>query len=453
MLTRFALCATTTLLFAASAAAQLPIAQPKPVTSQVKNGGVYHMATGTWTRGVTASALAGPEAFYDNTCTTGFYFGSSTVGNVWDSGRLPSTSSPTNASSLTGQCNLYRVNGFEVGYCSFAPGPMSFDVSFTDCYAACDLGGVLPTPLVTFNIVNAPGGAGSGAQACWIVAFDLANASFSFNLGGDCNGGYNNAASTDSFGWSWALTSQPAGSADGPIMAGDPMGFFPQSGQTCGGIGAGTTFVGAAPGAGTGIGVLDQMEIGNGPLTPGCYWFGGYSASNPYTTFYLQVQGENCSGGNPGNGNGLCYGGALCPCGNPGGPGRGCANSLGANSGASLTARGAAFFSSDTLSFAISGVNGTKPGLMLRGNNPLAGGTGSPVGDGLICIAGGSQRSQVQLTSAGAVIFTDWNGSGFGSVANMGTPTYFQYWYRDPQNGPCGNNFNFSNAWIVTYMP
>ena len=44
--------------------------------------------------------------------------------------------------------------------------------------------------------------------------------------------------------------------------------------------------------------------------------------------------------------------------------------------------------------------------------------------------------------------------SGFGSVANMGAATNYQFWYRDPSGSPCSStNFNFSNAWTVTYQP
>ena len=157
----------------------------------------------------------------------------------------------------------------------------------------------------------------------------------------------------------------------------------------------------------------------------------------------------------PDTGSSFCAGdgsAGLCPCANFGGPGAGCTNSGGL--GATLTATGAAGVgAADTLAFNITGVAGSKPGLLLRGNNQVNGGLGNPIGAGLICVGGASQRSQVQVTDAsGSTTFSDWNGAGFGSVANSGVPTNFQFWYRDPQNSPCaGTDFNFSNAWTVTY--
>jgi len=149
-------------------------------------------------------------------------------------------------------------------------------------------------------------------------------------------------------------------------------------------------------------------------------------------------------------GNAYCFGdgsGAVCPCAAFGGPGEGCANSSGG--GATLTATGGACLLIDTLEFEVTGVPGAKPSLLLRGDNPIA----SLVGDGLLCTAGGSQRSQVQVTVAGATTFTDFGGQPFGAVANVGAPTNFQCWYRDPEGACTGAGFNFSNAWTVTYQP
>ncbi len=150
------------------------------------------------------------------------------------------------------------------------------------------------------------------------------------------------------------------------------------------------------------------------------------------------------------SGSAYCFGdgsGAGCPCGNVGGPGEGCSNSGGV--GATLTGSGDGSFSNDTFQMDVAGVPGAKPGLIIRGNNQIA----NLAGDGLLCTGGGSMRSQVQITVAGATSFTNFQGAGFGSVANVGTPTNFQFWYRDPMGGPCGGGFNFSNGWTITYTP
>ena len=105
-------------------------------------------------------------------------------------------------------------------------------VGFYDCYAACS-SAALPAPTAAFNLVNVPAGSAVGSIGCWLITFDLANTTLAFNLGGDCNGTYDNLASTDNFGWSWTQSIPTTGSNAGPILAGDPLGIFNAS---CGGV-------------------------------------------------------------------------------------------------------------------------------------------------------------------------------------------------------------------------
>ena len=45
---------------------------------------------------------------------------------------------------------------------------------------------------------------------------------------------------------------------------------------------------------------------------------------------------------------------------------------------------------------------------------------------------------------------TDWRGQPFGAfpgASYYGAPSYYQWWYRDPQNSCTGQGFNFTNAW------
>jgi hypothetical protein len=151
--------------------------------------------------------------------------------------------------------------------------------------------------------------------------------------------------------------------------------------------------------------------------------------------------------GTPSTGTAFCFGDVTCPCFGLGAADVGCLNS--GNQGSKMTGSGAVSFSNDTLAFNISGVPGAKPGLLLRANNQI----NVIVGDGILCVGGGSNRSQVQVTVAGSTLFSDFNGSGFGSVANpIGVPTNFQFWYRDTAN-TCGGGFNFSNAVEIVYVP
>lgn len=151
-----------------------------------------------------------------------------------------------------------------------------------------------------------------------------------------------------------------------------------------------------------------------------------------------------------GPGMAYCFGdgtGASCPCSAFGGIGEGCANTTGL--GATLVASGSASVANDTFQLDISGVPGAKPGLVLRGDLQVA----IPAGDGILCSSGGSMRSQVHVTVAGSTTYTDFNGGPFGAVSNLGAPTTYQFWYRDPANTCSGSGFNFTNGWTVDFMP
>ena len=75
------------------------------------------------------------------------------------------------------------------------------------------------------------------------------------------------------------------------------------------------------------------------------------------------------------------------------------------------------------------------------------------MGDGLLCLTGQTERSQVQLTSLhGECTFTEFKGRPFSSsIYGIGAPTNYQLWYRDLQNTCSGAGFNFSNGWTVDW--
>ena len=136
---------------------------------------------------------------------------------------------------------------------------------------------------------------------------------------------------------------------------------------------------------------------------------------------------------------------ASCPCFVVWVDGLGCPNSSGV--GAGLVAAGNAQVSNDSFRLDVGGVPGVKPGLVVKGSTQ----TMNLVGDGILCTSP-ELRSQVQLTDAsGAATFTDFQGMPFGATANLGSHTYYQYWYRDQAN-PCGGGFNFSNAWATLWQ-
>lgn len=138
----------------------------------------------------------------------------------------------------------------------------------------------------------------------------------------------------------------------------------------------------------------------------------------------------------------------LAICGNPGAPGAGCANSSG--SGVVLSAAGSANALVDDLT--LSGV-GLLPGnaaLLFTGPNQINGGAGTPFGDGLRCAGGQLVRIGVRIPNGAGQ--ASW-GPGLSSVGgwSSGDTRNFQIWYRDSNGSPCGNAFNVSNGYNVTF--
>ena len=452
-------CALALSLLALPAGALQSTGTPQPVTSPVRDAGTYHVATGTWTRASTSTAQAGPEVLYDNTCTTGFYIELNPLDVAADSGRIPSTSSG-------GTGDSYVINGFNLAYCTLAPAPAPVVMAWWDCYEVCNSGPVLTgtPPVAALSLTGLPG-AGPASPGCWVVTIDLANTTLTFNLNGDCDGVFDNVGTLDSFGWAY---STPGGQS-GPMIAGDPQAV---ANTACGGVGDGTTFPGFNPGLpGTGLGNIDQYELASTTLPSGCYWFGGYSGanglagpgSNPWSGFYLQLQGEASGGGSFGASVCDCTGGNS-PCGNVSGPMRGCPNSNPNGLGASLIGLGNISIANDTFSLSVVDAAPGKPGLILAGTAHLGPWGISTVPDnaGVFCIGGTTARGAVVFTDAtGAASFPLFQGQPYGqsSLAGPGLTVTYSHWFRDPgtaagclNDGP-GADFNFSNAWAVTWNP
>ena len=143
-----------------------------------------------------------------------------------------------------------------------------------------------------------------------------------------------------------------------------------------------------------------------------------------------------------------CFGTALqCPCGNPGSPQDGCANSTGG--GAHLSAFGTNSVSANLLTLNAENLP-TGPGLYFQGENANNGGQGAHFGDGLRCAGGGVIRLEVQFSSNGNSHSTVSIVTKGGVVA--GQTKRYQLWYRDP-NTPCGSTFNLTNGYEITWIP
>jgi hypothetical protein len=146
-------------------------------------------------------------------------------------------------------------------------------------------------------------------------------------------------------------------------------------------------------------------------------------------------------------GNPYCFGdgtSAACPCGNTGGLGEGCANSTGA--GAKLAAVSTNSVGNNEFSLFTSGLP-AGPGLYFQGDNKVH----VVFGDGIRCVGVNVKRLEIR-PSTGGISRTTVDIVAAGDVA-AGDTKYYQLWYRDAVNSPCGSGFNLSNGYEVLWMP
>ena len=151
-------------------------------------------------------------------------------------------------------------------------------------------------------------------------------------------------------------------------------------------------------------------------------------------------------------GSAYCFGdgsGNICPCGNSGDAGRGCASS--STQGARLVGTGFPSVASDSLVFALDGARAGQPVLLFAGLNAVAGGLGNPFGDGLRCAGGSIRRLGVRIAVGGEA---QW-GPGLATTHGWqaGDVRRMQAWYRDPTSSPCGTGFNLSNGFATSWLP
>ena len=142
--------------------------------------------------------------------------------------------------------------------------------------------------------------------------------------------------------------------------------------------------------------------------------------------------------------------GLPCPCGNAGGPGEGCASSLGR--GASIGRYGTVRVGLDDMRFV--GEQLIPGGLVMlfSGRRSLGAGAGIPFGDGIRCTGGGVRRHGSRVADS-AGIATWGPGLAAQGAWNVGVTRYFQVWYQDTGSSPCGSGFNTSPAQEVSFLP
>jgi hypothetical protein len=153
----------------------------------------------------------------------------------------------------------------------------------------------------------------------------------------------------------------------------------------------------------------------------------------------------------------------ACPCGNPpSGPGRGCDNSS-ATGGASLSASGGTYISSDSLVFTTSGERATALGVLLQGTTRIA--SGLTYGQGVRCVAGSLKRLFIEVASAGSITVPDFaagdptvssRSAARGDTIQPGESRWYLVYYRDPTvlgSCPATSTFNATQTGRVDWAP
>ena len=98
-------------------------------------------------------------------------------------------------------------------------------------------------------------------------------------------------------------------------------------------------------------------------------------------------------------------------------------------------------------------------GLFFQGLNNIDG-MGVYLGDGVRCAGGNIKRIQVRMNGPGGDASTSVSisarSAALGHVIYPGDTLYYQWWYRDTNNPPCGlgvNDANSSNGYEVLWRP
>jgi hypothetical protein len=463
-----------------------------PVTSPPRHAGIYHVDTGTWTRGARTANSTGPVTIYDNSCAVVYFTGMHSSERFQHRSRLPSPTGPTTNSIFYGTSDTshryderpgcsdaYTIVGFEVAYCSSHVGPVDWQYQFASSFTACGSSDMVPQH--TIDVTGLPGGASNGDQACWIVEVDvggLPGEGFALNADGD--GTYDGPSTLDQFGRSFGPAS-PTVLADftGPILAGDyTLWPLPQPPVPCTGTDGTIWDSPALPGSGpqpigeilgTGMSSNDFFRDAGGPVSapsgPGCYAFGTL-----HSDFYLKLFSINpcgpevsfvkyCAGG---------VGGIVtCPCGNPQVPAnsmKGCNNFVaGGTGGAVLDETDSASLSADSLVMTSTAeAPAVTISVLFQGTSNAA---NLRTGAGVRCVGGTLKRlykgdsvgGSIQFPNTAVSIHDQSAAKGFPIVPPM-TLYYYCTYQNAAANGQPGCpgfsfGFNATNAGAVSWLP
>ncbi len=301
-----------TLLLCSSAFAQQPVSPATdciPCGSAPQDGGTYILATGQWIppgQGSTHAPVPN-GTIYNNTCSTGFFSSTLNGTTLLDDGRVPSTTSPA---PNTGTMNNYKVNSFQIQYCTRdLAGVYSIRVRFWNKLAmtasSCTTLAGAGAPTADYTITPGAGSATTGTLSCWFLTVDLTG--LEFCMQGDADGVFNTDAFSNGFGYGLTLLGQ-TGTTNATVGGFIIAGKFTGTG-TCG-FGDGTYYKNPSlPGNG-----LDNdptfYRDGQGGTSSGCFTF----SANGFNGYAMLINADL----------GGC---AFCP-GNPDDDGDGTLNCL-----------------------------------------------------------------------------------------------------------------------------
>jgi hypothetical protein len=349
-------CGAVLLLTASAFAQSNARSMLRPVTSTVRDAGVYHAGIGTWTRHVDTVNGITHDIIYSNTCPVGYYAGQLTNEYFVDEGRIPGPNGyvvcdPSRLSVNKGCACSYDVSGFQIGYCSGLSGtlPVHVNIGFEQAYTACAVPTHIPGSPSTFDLLGLPG-ANSMIQGCWLVTVDLEAASLTMTNfaadGASCTWAQTDLPTNHLFGWTFQNLSTVTGTGTsyvGPLIAWwggqaptptcsmvdntrwDTLTCSPQGGGPA-------KWPNNTTEDGWGMDTQDRFRddttsATGGPLSPpsgpGCYFFG----SNPGGSFHMKLF-ANTGCREPSAGVDICRpieDGLTCPCHNqPTTAGAGC---------------------------------------------------------------------------------------------------------------------------------
>lgn len=408
-----------------------------PLAETPVDAGVLDLASGTWRARVPGEGLAG--TIYANTCPSAVFVDATAAGTVLvDEGRIPSTSSP----SPRGDQNAYRVTDFTFAYATRAIDPGQGGpgahvlIELFEGYAPCAPLISSEEPRARFELRDLPGAPAAGVLAAYVVTVELPG--LETCLAADGDGQYDANPLSDGFGVSMRILGETNGPA-GFLLAGPVPGGCA--------VGDGTRWQNPE---GPGSGVSNFNFLRREGSSPGCISFGAQAWGGLFFALSSSIPGA-CS--EPGNA--YCYG-LACPCANDD-PHAGCRN--GSNFGADLRGYGSTSVGADDLVLTAAGLppNVFSVFIMAPGQQT------APFGGGLLCIQPGPPQSgdigdgyfRFGALAPASASGIRQLGPGIAALAQgaigLGVTRYFQCWYRNTGVG-CGQTFNLSNAYSVTFV-